>query len=69
MSDWTTPFELPPFDRINPDHFAPAFDEGFAQARGALAKIADNPEPPTFANTVEAMERAEVLLDKVAGVF
>ncbi len=66
---WTTPFGLPPFDRIRPDHFPPAFDRGMAENLAEIEAITGNPEPPTFANTIEAMERAGRLLDRVANVF
>jgi peptidyl-dipeptidase Dcp len=69
LSPWDTPFALPPFAALTDDHFAPAFDEGLAQARAAIAAIAVNPEPPTFANTIAALELAEELLDRVGGVF
>ena len=69
LTDWTGPFGLPPFDTINDDHFAPAFDAGLAEGRAAVAAIAANPEAPTFANTIEALERADALLDRVSGVF
>ncbi|MDP2084516.1 MAG: M3 family metallopeptidase [Gemmobacter sp.] len=69
LSVWDTPFELPPFDAIADDDFAPAFDAGLAQARAAVATIVANPEPPTFANTIEALELAEETLDRVASVF
>jgi len=69
LQDWETPFALPPFDLIEDAHFAPALDQALAQGRAAIQAIADNPEPPTFANTIEALERADRLLDRVAGVF
>jgi peptidyl-dipeptidase Dcp len=69
LSDWDTPFGLPPFDRIEDAHFAPALDMALAEGRAAVAAIADNPEPPTFANTIEALELADEMLDRVAGVF
>lgn len=69
LNDWTGPFEMPPFDQIKDEHFAPAFEAGFAQGRAAIDAIAANSDAPTFANTVEAMERADALLDKLAGVF
>lgn len=69
LTDWTGPFGLPPFDTITDDHFAPAFDEGLAQGRAAIRAIAQNPEAPTFANTIEALERAGRLLDRVSAVF
>jgi len=69
LQDWETPFALPPFDLIEDAHFAPALDQALDQGRAAIQAIADNPEPPTFANTIEALERADRLLDRVAGVF
>ncbi len=69
LSDWKTPFELPPFDQITDDHFAPAFDAALARARANVAAIAENPAPPSFANTIEALETADADLDRVLGVF
>lgn len=69
LSDWDTPFELPPFAEIEDAHFAPAFEVAFARAREALDAVAADTQPPSFANTIEAMERADRLLDRVAGVF
>jgi peptidyl-dipeptidase Dcp len=69
LAPWTAPFGLPPFDVIRDEDFAPAFDAGLAEARAAIAAIADNPAPATFANTIEALELAEATLDRVAGVF
>ena len=69
LSDWNTPFEIPPFDRITEADFAPAFKAALKEARDNTAAIAANPEPPSFANTIEAMERAEAMLERVSGVF
>ncbi|MFQ6753555.1 M3 family metallopeptidase [Cereibacter sphaeroides] len=69
LAPWTTPFALPPFAEIRDDQFGPAIEAGLAEARRAIAAIADNPEAPTFANTVEALELSEETLDRVAGVF
>ncbi|MCB1343520.1 MAG: M3 family metallopeptidase, partial [Pseudooceanicola sp.] len=69
LSDWTTPFEIAPFDAISDDDFAPALDVALAQHRDEIAAIADNPDEPTFANTVEALEAAGQALDRVLGVF
>lgn len=69
LAPWTTPFALPPFAEIRDDQFGPAIEAGLAEARRAIAAIADNPEAPTFANTIEALELAEETLDRVAGVF
>ena len=69
LSDWTGPFGLPPFDAIKDADFAPAFEAGLAAGRAAIAAIAANPEPPSFANTIEALEEADAILDRVGGVF
>ncbi len=69
LGPWTGPFELPPFALIRDEDFAPAFDTCLAEARRHIAAIAGNPAAPTFANTIEAMELAEDLLDRVSGVF
>ncbi|ABA79770.1 peptidase M3 [Rhodobacter sphaeroides] len=69
LAPWTTPFALPPFAEIRDDQFGPAIEAGLAEARRAIAAIADNPEAPTFANTIEALELSEETLDRVAGVF
>lgn len=69
LIDWTTPHGLPPFDMISDDDFAPAVDVALDEARSAIAAIAENTDAPTFANTIEAMELAEVTLGKVLGAF
>ena len=66
---WDRPFELPPFDEITEDDFAPAYDFAIEKTRAEIQAIAENPEPPDFANTIEAMERADLLLDRIGGVF
>lgn len=69
LSQWNTPFEIPPFDLIEDAHFAPAFDEAFKQSRAAVDAVANTDEDPSFANTIEALERSDALMDRVAGVF
>lgn len=69
LSEWSTPFKLPPFAAINEADFGPAFAAALSEARANMALIATQTTPPSFANTIEAMERAEALLDRVAGVF
>ena len=66
---WTTPFGMPPFDRIHPEHFPAAFDRGMAEQLAEVEAIVAAPEPPDFANTVEALERSGRSLDRVANVF
>ncbi len=63
------PYEAPPFDRIQDADYEQAFEEGMKQGLAEMRAIADNPEPPTFANTLEAMERAQRLFDRVQHVF
>tara|TARA_R110002096_G_scaffold14582_4_gene50675 strand:- start:19185 stop:21209 length:2025 start_codon:yes stop_codon:yes gene_type:complete len=69
LSDWTSEFALPPFDLITDAHYADAFDAAFVQSRAAVADITANTNTPSFANTIEALERSDALMDKVAGVF
>ncbi|CUH78673.1 M3 family metallopeptidase [Tropicibacter naphthalenivorans] len=69
LSDWDTPHALPPFDLIKDEHFAEAFDQGMAQDLTDVKAIAENPDAPTFENTVEAFFRTGPLLSKAAGVF
>jgi peptidyl-dipeptidase Dcp len=69
LQTWTTPFAVPPFDSIRDEHFGPAFGAALAEARANIRAIADSPAKPTFANTIEALELGEQLLDRVAAVF
>ena len=65
----TLPYELPPFDHISEDHFRPAFWDGMAHHEQELDAIATNPEPPTWENTIEALERSGAELRRVSAVF
>ncbi len=69
LKPWTTPFGVPPFGEIRPEHFLPAIKAGIARQREEIEAIAKNPQPPTFANTLEAMENAGELLSTVSPVF
>jgi peptidyl-dipeptidase Dcp len=69
LSNWTTPFGIAPFDAIRDEDFSPALDAALTEARAAVAEIADNPEAPTFANTVEALELADDKLGRVLSTF
>jgi peptidyl-dipeptidase Dcp len=66
---WTTPFGVPPFDRIRPEHFPPAFDRGMAEETAEIRAITSAPQPPNFADTIVALERSGRLLDRVGRVF
>ena len=66
---WTTPFGMPPFDRIRPEHFPEALERGMAEHLAEIDAIAADPSAPTFANTIEALERSGRLLQRVGNVF
>ena len=69
LKKYQTPFGTPPFDKIKTEHYEPAFDEAIRQLEKEVGKIADNSKPPTFENTIVALERSGQLLEKVASVF
>jgi peptidyl-dipeptidase Dcp len=69
LAEWDRPFGLAPFDAIADADFAPAFEAALAEARADVAAIADNPAPPDFSNTVEALEFSGRALDRVLSVF
>ncbi len=66
---WTTPFGVPPFSEIQDDDFLPAFAEAIARERSEIDAIVASSEPPTFANTIAALDAAGETLDRVEGVF
>ena len=63
------PFQAPQFDKIKDPDYKPAIEEGMRQELAEVEAIANNPEAPTFANTIEAMEREGDLLRRVEPVF
>ncbi len=65
----TLPFAFPPFDAVHHEHYRPAFDAGVAEQRYEVAAITGNPDPATFVNTIEALERTGTLLDRTMRVF
>ncbi|WP_251359698.1 M3 family metallopeptidase [Kangiella sp. TOML190] len=66
---WDTPFGMPPFEQIKNEHYRPAFDYAIKQARNEIELVANNPEAPSFNNTIEALEYNGKDLTKVANVF
>jgi len=66
---YDTPYEVPPFDKIRNEHYAPAIQEGIRQQQAEINAIADNAEAPTFENTIEAIENSGDLLTRVSVVF
>jgi peptidyl-dipeptidase Dcp len=69
LAPWTGPFEAPPFDGLTPSHFEPAFEVALAGAAAEVAAIAANLAPPSFKNTIEALERSGRDLKRVSAVF
>ncbi|HMT37061.1 MAG TPA: M3 family metallopeptidase [Thermomonas sp.] len=65
----TLDLNYPRFDQIKDSDFAPAFDAGMAEQLREIDAIANNPEPPTFQNTIVAMEKSGQLLDRASNVF
>jgi peptidyl-dipeptidase Dcp len=66
---YNTPFDVPPFDKIQAKHYIPAFEKGIEEARKDIQAIVDNKKTPTFENTVAALDKHGELLDRVAKVF
>lgn len=69
FSESDLPLHYPRFDQINDSHFGPAFDRGMAENLEEIEAIANNPEAPTFDNTILAMEKAGEILDRSTTVF
>ena len=65
----TLPFHAPPFDKIKDEDYQPAIEAGMAEELSEIQAIADNPAPPTFENTLVAMEKAGRLLQRVRAAF
>ncbi len=65
----TLPFQAPPFDRISDADYQPAFEKAMDQHLAEVRAIADNPAPPTFDNTIAALERSGRMLDRVNLAF
>jgi peptidyl-dipeptidase len=66
---YTTPYGTVPFDKIKTEHYEPAIREGIRQQTAEIDAIVNNPEAPTFANTILAYEKSGELLDRVTTVF
>nr|WP_055505149.1 M3 family metallopeptidase [Nonomuraea pusilla] len=63
------PYQLPPFAEIREEHYLPAFERGMAEQLAEVDAIASNPEPPTFENTIAALERSGRVLGRAATAF
>ncbi len=69
FSEFDTPFNIPPFEKIMARHYMPAYEKGMADARKELQQLIDNREDPTFENTIEALDKGGELLSTVSLVF
>lgn len=69
LSEWNTPFGVPPFDQIEVAHYEPAFKAAMALHEEEIEAIVNNPEKPTFENTILALDNAGELLGRVSNTF
>jgi peptidyl-dipeptidase Dcp len=69
FTQYNTPFEVPPFDKIMAKHYLPAFDKGMAEGKKELEKILNDNSEPTFQNTIDPLDKMGQLLTKVSSVF
>lgn len=69
FTEYTTPFQVPPFEQIKIEHYMPAFLAGMEQEAAQVDSIVNNPEAPTFENTIVALDKSGQLLRKVSSVF
>lgn len=69
FAEYKTPFEVPPFDKIDTSHYMPAFIEGMKQHNEEIKAITENTQAPDFENTILAYDKSGKLLTKVASVF
>ena len=69
LQEWDTPYQLPPFSAIKVEHYKDAFEKGFEQQNQQIEAIISNPDTPTFANTLEALEQSGEILNKVSPLF
>ena len=69
VAEWDTPYQTPPFSEIKLEHYEPAIDYAIEINRAEIDAIVNNPEAPTFENTIVAMAESGELLGRVTGVF
>lgn len=69
LTEYKTPFGVPPFEDIKPEHYHPAFLQGMEEEQAEIKAICENADPPTFENTIAAMDQSGKLLRKVRTVF
>ena len=69
LTEYTTPFQVPPFDQIKNEHYMPAFEAGIKEQQAEIEAIANNAETPTFQNTILPFDKSGETLDRVSNVF
>ena len=69
LTDSTLPYGAPQFDKIKTEHYLPAFEQAITEAKAEIDAIVNNPDAPTFENTVAALDEAGGRLNDVAGIF
>ncbi len=69
FAEWDTPFGVPPFEQIKPEHYKPAFTQGMEEQKAEIEAIVNNTEDATFENTIVALDQSGTLLNKVSYVF
>ena len=69
FSEWTTPYGVPPFEQIKPEHYKPAFLQAIEEQKAEIEQIVNSEEAPTFENTIVALDQSGALLSKVSYVF
>ena len=69
LSEFETPYGTPDFDRIKVEHYEPAFLKGIEQQNEEIKAIVENPEEPSFENTIVALDNSGEILARVSGVF
>jgi peptidyl-dipeptidase Dcp len=69
FKEYSTPFKVPPFNLIKPEHFLPATDSGIVEQVAEIAAITGNKAAPTFENTILTLDQSGELLNKVQSVF
>ena len=69
LTEYTTPFQVPPFDQIKNEHYMPAFEAGIAEQQAEIEAIVNKEETPTFENTILPFDKSGEILDRVSNVF
>ena len=69
LTEYTTPFKVVPFDKVKTEHYLPAFEAGMKEQLAEIDTIVNNPETPTFQNTILPYDKSGETLNRVSSVF